>query len=132
MEQPNGFSESDYLPFEEPVMKLDEQIAALKTHEDAANYAEELASLQSTRDTLLAKIYRDLEAWDVVRVARHKGRPQTWDYINMMCRDFRELHGDRRFGDDPAIVTGLGRIGPHKVMLVGSQKGRTTDRKSVV
>jgi acetyl-CoA carboxylase carboxyl transferase subunit alpha len=65
----------------------------------------------------------------VVRVARHPGRPQTSDYIQMMCRDFRELHGDRHFGDDPAIITGLGRIGQHKVLLIGQQKGKTTAEK---
>jgi acetyl-CoA carboxylase carboxyl transferase subunit alpha len=129
MEQANGLNSSDYLPFEEPVFELDKQIASLQKREDAANYADELKSLQSTRDTLLAKIYRDLGAWDIVRLARHKDRPQTWDYINLMCRDFRELHGDRHFGDDPAIVTGFGRIGPHKVMIIGNQKGRTTQQK---
>ena len=129
METPNGYNEGDYLPFEEPVSELDKQISALQQRQDAANYADELADLQSTRDALLAKIYDNLEAWDIVRVARHKNRPQTWDYINLMCRDFRELHGDRRFGDDPAIVTGFGRIGPHKVLVVGHQKGKTTQQK---
>ena len=129
METPNGLNATDYLPFEEPIFELDKQIAALQKREDASNYASELANLQETRDAMLGKIYRDLNAWDVVRVARHKDRPQTWDYINLMCRDFRELHGDRRFGDDPAIVTGFGRIGPHKVMIVGHQKGRTTQQK---
>src|SRR5688572_1387098 len=128
MAKTNGYS-GDFLPFEEPVFELEKQIATLQKHEDAANYAEELKNLQSTRDALLAKIYKDLDAWDIVRVARHKDRPQTWDYINLMCRDFRELHGDRHFGDDPAIVTGLGRIGPHKVLIVGHQKGRTTQQK---
>ena len=129
METPNGYNEGDYLPFEEPVAELDKQIASLQQREDAANYADELATLQSTRDALLAKIYDNLEAWDIVRVARHKNRPQTLDYISLMCRDFRELHGDRRFGDDPAIITGFGRIGPHKVLVVGHQKGKTTQQK---
>jgi acetyl-CoA carboxylase carboxyl transferase subunit alpha len=129
MEQANGLSSTDYLPFEDPIFELDKQIASLQKRADAANYADELKTLQSTRDALLAKIYRDLSAWDIVRLARHKDRPQTWDYINLMCRDFRELHGDRHFGDDPAIVTGFGRIGPHKVMIVGNQKGRTTQQK---
>jgi acetyl-CoA carboxylase carboxyl transferase subunit alpha len=129
MEQSNGLNAGDYLAFEEPIFELDKQIAALQNREDAANYAEELQTLKSTRDALLGKIYRDLSAWDIVRLARHKDRPQTWDYINLMCRDFRELHGDRHFGDDPAIVTGFGRIGPHKVMIVGHQKGRTTQQK---
>jgi acetyl-CoA carboxylase carboxyl transferase subunit alpha len=129
METANGYSEGDYLPFEEPVAELDKQIAALHQREDAASYVQELKELQATRDGMLAKIYSKLEPWDIVRVARHKNRPQTWDYINLMCRDFRELHGDRHFGDDPAIVTGFGRIGPHKVLIVGHQKGKTTQQK---
>ena len=66
---------------------------------------------------------------DTVKVARHPERPQTSDYIQMMCRDFRELHGDRTFGDDPAIIAGFARIGTHKVMLIGHQKGRDTREK---
>src|SRR5688572_22924932 len=123
MEKTNGYSTTYTLAFEQPVIELDKQIAALHERENAAQYADELASLQANRDSLLAKLYRDLTPWDVVKVARHPDRPQTWDYINLMCRDFRELHGDRHFGDDPAIVTGFGRIGPHKVMIVGHQKG---------
>src|SRR5262249_24426943 len=67
--------------------------------------------------------------WDTVRVARQRGRPQTGDYIASMCRGFGELHGDRRFGDDPAIVTGFGRIESVKVLVVGHQKGKTTQEK---
>jgi acetyl-CoA carboxylase carboxyl transferase subunit alpha len=117
------------LPFEQPALELEKQIASLEAREDAEAYAEELESLRSNRDSLLAKLYRDLSPWDVVRIARHPGRPQCSDYIEMMCRDFRELHGDRHFGDDPAMITGFGRIGPHKVMIVGHQKGRTTEEK---
>jgi acetyl-CoA carboxylase carboxyl transferase subunit alpha len=117
------------LPFERPVIELEKQIAVLERREDAENYADELAGLRSSRDGLLAKIYDNLNPWDVVRVARHSQRPQTGDYIEMMCRDFCELHGDRHFGDDPAIITGLGRIGPYKVMIVGHQKGKTTQEK---
>ncbi len=129
MAKTNGYTGSYTLPFEQPVIELEKQIAALQEREDAAAYAAELADLQKARDGLLEKLYRDLGPWDTVRVARHPARPQTWDYIQMMCRDFRELHGDRHFGDDPAIVTGFGRIGPHKVMIVGHQKGKTTQEK---
>ena len=117
------------LPFERPVIELDKQIDALATRPDADDFAEELTGLRSSRDSLLAKIYRDLGAWDIVRVARHPQRPQCSDYIELMCRDFCELHGDRHFGDDPAIIAGFGRIGPHRVMIVGHQKGRTTQEK---
>jgi acetyl-CoA carboxylase carboxyl transferase subunit alpha len=129
MPESNGYSGSYSLPFEQPVTELEKQIAALESRDDAANLKEELASLKANRDSLLRKLYDDLHPWDVVRVARHPGRPQTSDYIQMMCRDFRELHGDRHFGDDPAIITGFGRIGPYKCMIVGHQKGKTTAEK---
>lgn len=85
--------------------------------------------LRAARDRKLEEIYGKLGAWETVRVARHPDRPQTRDYVSLLCRDFCELHGDRRFGDDPAIVTGFGRIGPHKCLIVGHQKGRTTEEK---
>jgi acetyl-CoA carboxylase carboxyl transferase subunit alpha len=129
MAQAEGYTGTSTLPFEQPVVELERQIAAIETRADAESYADELTALRRSRDSLLAKMYRTLSAWDTVRVARHPNRPQTADYIAMMCRDFRELHGDRRFGDDRAFITGLGRIGPHKVMVVGHQKGRSTSEK---
>jgi acetyl-CoA carboxylase carboxyl transferase subunit alpha len=117
------------LPFEQPVIELEKQIAALERRPDADVYAQELSDLRDSRDGLLQKLYHKLDAWDTVRVARHPARPQTSDYIEMMCRDFRELHGDRSYGDDASIITGFGRIGPHKVMIAGHQKGRTTHEK---
>ncbi len=117
------------LPFEQPVVELDRQIASLQARPNAETYADELAGLKTNRDSLLAKIYRDLHPWDIVRLARHPNRPQTSDYIQLMCRDFCELHGDRHFGDDPAIIAGFGRIGPYKCMIVGHQKGRSTQEK---
>ncbi|MCA9296010.1 MAG: acetyl-CoA carboxylase carboxyl transferase subunit alpha, partial [Phycisphaerales bacterium] len=117
------------LPFEQPVTELERQIIALEKREDRAAFDDELASLRKNRDSLLGKLYQNLTPWDVVRVARHPNRPQTSDYIERICRDFRQLHGDRRFGDDPAIVTGFGRIGSHKVMVIGHQKGKSTQEK---
>ncbi|MHC4992519.1 MAG: acetyl-CoA carboxylase carboxyltransferase subunit alpha [Planctomycetota bacterium] len=117
------------LPFEQPVVEVEKQIQALGMRPDAETLAEELQSFRENRDRLLAKLYQNLTPWDTVRVARHPGRPQSSDYIELMCRDFRELHGDRSFGDDPSIITGLGRIGAHKVMIVGHQKGKTTQEK---
>ena len=117
------------LPFETTVSEIDQQILALQEGEDADNYKEELDGLSKTRDSLLEKLYDNLSAWQTVQVARHQNRPQTADYIKMFCRDFRELHGDRHFGDDPAIVTGFARIGSHKVMVVGHQKGKNTDER---
>jgi acetyl-CoA carboxylase carboxyl transferase subunit alpha len=129
MAKSNDVSGGYTLPFERPVIELEKQIAILERREDAESYAEELESLRTSRSGLLAKIYDNLSPWDIVRVARHAQRPQASDYIQMMCRDFCELHGDRHFGDDPAIITGLGRIGPYKVMIVAHQKGRTTQEK---
>lgn len=118
-----------HLPFEQPVTDLDRQIEQLEQSPTAEALREELDQLRRSRDALLARLYTGLTPWDVVRVARHPGRPQTADYVRLMCRDFRELHGDRHFGDDPAILCGFARIGPHKVMLIGHRKGTTTAEK---
>ncbi|MHC5114547.1 MAG: acetyl-CoA carboxylase carboxyltransferase subunit alpha [Planctomycetota bacterium] len=127
MAKSNGYTYA--LPFEEPVLELERQISQLEARSDSAHYEEELQKLSESRDSMIAKLYNDLTPWDVVRVARHPDRPQTSDYISMLCRDFRELHGDRHFGDDAAIITGLGRIGPYKVVIIGHQKGKTTQEK---
>ncbi len=128
------------LDFEKPVLALDQQIDAAEARlrpgapgepdpADRERLTRELADLRRQRDETLARVYTRLSPWDTVRVARHPSRPQTRDYINFMCRDFAELHGDRRFADDPAIVTGFARIGPMKVLLVGHQKGKQTSEK---
>jgi len=117
------------LDFEEPVLEIEKQIETLGAGDDSDRYADEIAQLQETRDRLLAKTYASLTPWQTVRVARHPNRPQSSDYIRMICRDFCELHGDRHFGDDPAIVTGFARIGSRKVLVVGHRKGRSTAEK---
>lgn len=114
------------LPFEQHVAELEHQIEVLAARPDADKFAEEIAGLRKKQESMIEGLYRQLDAWNTVLVARHPQRPQTSDYIKLMCRDFRELHGDRCFGDDPAIITGFGRIGPHKVMLIGHHKGKTT------
>lgn len=96
---------------------------------DVNELAQRVEELRALRSKTLEEIYTQLNPWQTVRVARHPKRPQTRDYIDAFCKDFTELHGDRRFGDDPAIVTGFARIGPHRVMIVGHQKGRTTQEK---
>ncbi len=117
------------MDFEQPIVEIERQIAALESKVGGSVPSDELATLYATRETVLSKTYSGLSAWQTVRVARHPARPQTLDYVDLMCRDFCQLHGDRRFGDDPAIVTGFARIGPWKVLLVGHQKGRTTPER---
>jgi len=117
------------LPFETPVMEINKQIIALQEGEHADTYQTELEDLRTTRDSILEKLYKRLTPWQIVQVARHSNRPQTMDYIRLICRDFRELHGDRHFGDDPAIITGFARIGSHKVMIIGHQKGKDTEER---
>ncbi len=90
---------------------------------------EDIAKLEKQRTKELKKVYKKLSPWNTVRVARHPNRPQTRDYIKHMCRDFCELAGDRRYGDDPAMVTGFGRIGGRKCLIVGHQKGKDTHEK---
>ena len=87
------------------------------------------ASFAANYTALLRKTYDNLSAWETVQVARHPQRPLFKDYVDMICREFRELHGDRHFGDDPAIICGLARLGGHKVMLIGHHKGRDTKEK---
>lgn len=117
------------LPFEKPVTEIDKQLRSMREREDAGQFQGEIEELQQTRDSLLKKMYENLTPWQIVQVARHQNRPQTTDYIRMICRDFRELHGDRHFGDDPAIITGFARIGSHKVMVIGHQKGKNTEER---
>ena len=93
------------------------------------DYSKELRQLRTNYTSLLRKTYDNLSAWETVQVARHPQRPLFKDYVEMICREFRELHGDRHFGDDPAIKCGLARLGGHKVMLIGHHKGRDTKEK---
>ncbi len=119
------------LGFEQPLAKLESQIAELEAlqAQKQIDYTRELRQLRSNYTSLLRKTYDNLSAWETVQVARHPQRPLFKDYVDMVCREFRELHGDRLFGDDPAIKCGLARLGGHKVMLIGHHKGRDTKEK---
>ena len=92
-------------------------------HDSDATSAEEIRRMRRDLSGLTRKVYSDLTAWDTVLVSRHPNRPQTCDYVSMIFSDFVELHGDRAFGDDRAIRAGFARIGDHRVMLIGHQKG---------
>lgn len=124
-----GYSPLYQLDFETPILDIERQIDAIEERPDADRYADELGKLNETRLGLLQKIYANLTPWQTVRIARHPLRPQSTDYISLICRDFCELHGDRAFGDDPAIITGFARIGSVKCMLIGHNKGKTVAEK---
>lgn len=119
------------LEFEKPLALLEQQILELEAMQAAkqVDYSKELRQLRTNYTGLLRKTYENLSAWETVQVARHPQRPLFRDYVEMICREFRELHGDRAFGDDPAINCGLARLGGHKVMLIGHYKGRDTKEK---
>ena len=125
---PNG---NGCLDFEKPLAELESQIVELDALQRAKgiDYAPEIRQLRNNLVKLTGKIYHHLSAWETVQVARHSRRPILADYIATMVKDFTELHGDRLFGDDRAMVTGFGRIGREKVMIVGHNKGRTTKDK---
>jgi acetyl-CoA carboxylase carboxyl transferase subunit alpha len=131
----NGSSDSvrqrHVLEFEKPLSQLDRQILELEARQSQTrvDYSKELRQLRTNYTSLLRKTYDNLTAWETVQVARHPQRPQFRDYVDMICPEFRELHGDRHFGDDPAILCGLARLGGHRVMLIGHHKGRDTKEK---
>lgn len=119
------------LDFERPLAQLEQQIQELEAlqAEKQVDYSRELRQLRTNYTSLLRKTYDNLSAWETVQVARHPQRPLFRDYVELVCREFRELHGDRLFGDDAAILCGLARFGGHKVMLIGHHKGRDTKEK---
>ncbi|MDQ3439548.1 MAG: acetyl-CoA carboxylase carboxyltransferase subunit alpha [Planctomycetota bacterium] len=119
------------LEFEKPLSQLEHQIIELEAMQAAKqiDYSKELRQLRVNYTSLLRKTYEKLSAWETVQVARHPQRPLFRDYVDLICREFRELHGDRNFGDDRAIQCGLARLGGHKVMLIGTHKGRDTKEK---
>ncbi|OYV02966.1 acetyl-CoA carboxylase carboxyl transferase subunit alpha [candidate division bacterium WOR-3 4484_18] len=120
-----------YLDFEEPIVKIENRIKELELIKDEAGVQEELDRLRAELQRLYREIYASLTPWQRVMLARHPDRPYTLDYIKLMTEDFIELHGDRRFGDDPAVITGLAIIDGEKIILVGQEKGRTTRDKIV-
>ena len=121
----------NYLDFEQPIAELEVKIEELQlvgTDADV-NLSEEIRTLREKSAKLTEKIYSNLSAWDTVKVARHPRRPYTLDYISRVFTDFDELHGDRHFGDDRAIVGGTARLCGRPVMVIGQEKGRAVKDK---
>ena len=115
-----------YLDFEQAVAELEAKIEELRfvQSDSALDISDEVSRLKEKADAQIVEIYTKLTPWQISQVARHPQRPYTLDLINMLCTDFHELHGDRSFGDDPAIVAGLARFNGRSVMVMGHQKGR--------
>ena len=114
------------LDFEKPILELEQKIEEMRKYEDNLDIADEIKTLESKVNQLRDSIFTNLTRWQRVQLARHPDRPYTMDYLNLMLDDFVELHGDRHFGDDKAIVGGLGTLGGEPVVVIGHQKGRDT------
>jgi acetyl-CoA carboxylase carboxyl transferase subunit alpha len=145
-----AYAGSYELDFERPLLQLERQINELEqlsARGESGDQTEsggdsggggaignadlggDIRKLRQSHTAMLRKIYAKLGAWHTVKVARHPGRPQSVDYLRAFVKDFCELHGDRRFGDDPAILAGFGRIGQHKCMVIAHNKGRDTKER---
>jgi acetyl-CoA carboxylase carboxyl transferase subunit alpha len=122
-----------FLDFEQPIAELEAKIEELRFVQDdsALDISEEIARLHTKSQALLKDIYAKLTPWQVSQLARHPQRPYTLDYVNEIFTDFHELHGDRSFSDDLAIVGGLARFNGQAVMVIGHQKGRDTKERAL-
>jgi len=118
----------NFLDFEQPIAELEAKIEELRFigNDADVNITDEIVRLKQRSQELTRSIFSNLTAYQISRLARHPQRPYTLDYIERICSDFEELHGDRVFGDDPAIVCGLARLDGLAVAVIGHQKGRTT------
>ena len=116
------------LDFEKPILELEKKIHELKsfTSSKKIDLSSEIKRLEDKLATLKSSTYQNLTAWQKVQIARHPQRPYTKDYINMLMTDFIELHGDRTFADDKAIIGGFAKLDNQKIMVIGHQKGRDT------
>lgn len=121
----------NYLAFEQDLAKLDDRIEELRASGQGSSAAisKEIKQLEKKKHSTQLQIYAQLSTWQAVQVARHPRRPYTLDYLEHIFEGFQELHGDRHFADDPAIVGGIARFGGRAVMVIGQQKGRTTQEK---
>jgi acetyl-CoA carboxylase carboxyl transferase subunit alpha len=119
-----------HLDFEKPIIELQAKLEELKKHPAGnplgVSFEEEVALIEKKLEDTRKQIFANLSAWDRIKIARHPKRPFTLDYLNSTFTGFSELHGDRLFADDRAVVGGFAHLGPHKVMVIGTQKGRDT------
>jgi acetyl-CoA carboxylase carboxyl transferase subunit alpha len=120
-----------FLDFEQPIAELEAKIEELKhvSSDSEVNIQDEISRLQAKSRQLTTSIFANLTPWQITQLARHPQRPYTLDYVNAMFGEFHELHGDRMFADDLAIVGGLARLGERTVMVIGHQKGRDTKER---
>jgi acetyl-CoA carboxylase carboxyl transferase subunit alpha len=120
-----------FLDFEQPIAELEAKIEELRFVGDDSeiNINEEVARLRGKSESLTKSVFAKLSAWQVAQVARHPMRPYTQDYLDLIAPDFQELHGDRMYADDPAIIGGIGRIDGRPIMFIGHQKGRDTKER---
>ncbi len=121
----------NYLDFEQPIAELDAKIEALRLvgSDSEINIGEEITRLQAKSRELTASVFKNLSAWQITQLARHPLRPYSLDYISRIFTDFDELHGDRTFADDHALVAGIARLDDTPVMIIAQQKGRDTKEK---
>jgi acetyl-CoA carboxylase carboxyl transferase subunit alpha len=113
------------LPLEKPIYELEDRIAELEAAPLGGQQQEELRRLKREVVELQRKIFGGLDPWQTVEVARHPDRPKTSDYLTLVFDEFVELHGDKAYGDDPAMLTGFAKLDRHKVLVIGHQKGKT-------
>jgi acetyl-CoA carboxylase carboxyl transferase subunit alpha len=121
----------NFLDYEQPIAELEAKIDELRymSNDSDLNITEEIQKLKEKSESLTKSIFASLTPWQVTQMARHPQRPYTLDYIKHIISDFEELHGDRTYGDDAALVTGLGRLNGRPVAVIGHQKGRDTKEK---
>jgi len=120
-----------FLDFEQPIAELEAKINELRFtgNDSEIDINEEITRLKAESEALTKKIFSNLSAWQIAQIARHPMRPYMADYIEHLVPDFQELHGDRMFADDPAIISGVGRLDGRSVMFIGHQKGRDTKER---
>ena len=121
----------NYLPFEQPIAELEQKIEELRLvgNDNELNIGEEISRLEEKKNTLTQSLFSNLGAWEVSQLARHPKRPYTLDYIEHVFTDFEEMHGDRHYADDRAIVGGVARLDGRPIMVIGHQKGREIKEK---